>query len=620
MNTKKNKGYGALNLISVIVVTIALAFTALSLAGCPTEEHVHDWGEWTVTTAPTCMAEGVETRTCKSDGTTETRTLAIDPNAHDWDEWKDITKAATCIETGLGKRICKLNSEHTETVIPVDLVNGHDWDDWAEESEPTETVNGAEARSCKRDSTHKDHRPLWATGSAGLDFSGDFIVGTADYVYIVLKGTFSGTTLHIPAYWRGVDSTNYDDYSPVTKIFSFEGTDITAVTFAAESQIEEIGQSTFFGCTSLASVTLPAGLTTIGGDAFSDCASLASITLPASLTTIGENAFANCTSLASITLPDSVTSIGSHAFFGCTSLTSVTIGKGVTEIGDSAFYGCTSLTSITVDAGNQHCRIQNDILYTTTAIVFVIKEPSGSITIPEGITTIDSSVFSNSRDLTGISIPASVTNIENLMVLTNCTKLASITVNANNQHYSSESNILYNKAKTAILFVPLAISGSITIPNGITTIGENAFYASRITDISIPASVTEIGKDAFFSCYGLVSITVDANNQHYTVQNNILYNEAKTELLIATSGISGDVTLPASLTNIRTTAFAIRQNITSITIPASVTSVGSRAFAMWTVEQTINVAGYADQAAADTAWGNGWRNTCNATVKYAGES
>jgi len=91
---------------------------------------------------------------------------------------------------------------------------------------------------------------------------------------------------------------------------------------------------------------IPDGVTSIGNSAFYKCSSLTSITIPDSVTSIGEWAFA-CCSLTSITIPDSVTSIGDYAFIGCTGLTSVTIGNSVTSIESYAFSGCSSLTSIT---------------------------------------------------------------------------------------------------------------------------------------------------------------------------------------------------------------------------------------------------------------------------------
>ena len=90
------------------------------------------------------------------------------------------------------------------------------------------------------------------------------------------------------------------------------------VKFSEEKYTKVIGDSAFYGCSSLTSITLPPNsLTTIGKGAFYRCSSLTSITLPDSLTTIGDWAFSGCSSLTSITLPDSLTTIGNDAFFGC---------------------------------------------------------------------------------------------------------------------------------------------------------------------------------------------------------------------------------------------------------------------------------------------------------------
>ncbi len=85
----------------------------------------------------------------------------------------------------------------------------------------------------------------------------------------------------------------------------------------------EIGADTFYGCSSLTSITIPDGVTTIGNAAFQECSSLTSITIPDGVTTIKSDTFYGCSSLASITIPDGVTSIRIDAFRGCSSLTSV---------------------------------------------------------------------------------------------------------------------------------------------------------------------------------------------------------------------------------------------------------------------------------------------------------
>ena len=61
---------------------------------------------------------------------------------------------------------------------------------------------------------------------------------------------------------------------------------------------------------------------------------------------IGEQAFYGCSGLASITIPNSVETIGSQAFEGCSGLVSVVIGSGVVSIDYSAFDGCINISKI----------------------------------------------------------------------------------------------------------------------------------------------------------------------------------------------------------------------------------------------------------------------------------
>ena len=121
-----------------------------------------------------------------------------------------------------------------------------------------------------------------------------------------------------------------------------------ATAYEIPEGIISIGDSAFYSCKSLTSITLPDSVTSIGDEAFSLCESLTSITIPDGVTSIGDEAFCSCESLTSITIPDSVTSIGDDAFSWCYSLTSITIPDSVTSIGDRAFSRCYSLTSITI--------------------------------------------------------------------------------------------------------------------------------------------------------------------------------------------------------------------------------------------------------------------------------
>ena len=123
---------------------------------------------------------------------------------------------------------------------------------------------------------------------------------------------------------------------------------ISSSTYTIPQGITAIGDSAFYYCDSLTSVSIPDSVTAIGDSAFSYCDSLTSVSIPDSVTAIGDEAFYSCSSLTSVNIPDSVTSIGDRAFSYCDSLTSVSIPNSVTAIGDRAFYYCDSLTSVSI--------------------------------------------------------------------------------------------------------------------------------------------------------------------------------------------------------------------------------------------------------------------------------
>ena len=138
---------------------------------------------------------------------------------------------------------------------------------------------------------------------------------------------------------------------------------LTTVTFEKESQLKTIGGDYYYGgafsdCTALTSIEIPASVETIGNTAFWGCSSLATVTFEkgSRLKTIGNNAYYRCTSLTSIEIPASVETIEKKAFMHCSSLATVTFEKGSqlkTIAGDSydgAFSDCTALTSIEIPA------------------------------------------------------------------------------------------------------------------------------------------------------------------------------------------------------------------------------------------------------------------------------
>ena len=165
--------------------------------------------------------------------------------------------------------------------------------------------------------------------------------------------------------------------------------------------VTSIGNTAFYSCFGLTSVTIPNSVTSIGGAAFSSCSGLTSVTIPNSVTSIGGSAFYGCSGLTSVTIPNSVTSIGDYAFYSCSGLTSVTIPNSVTSIGDHAFYNCSGLTSVTIP--NSVTSIEN----------FAFEDCSGltSVTIPNSVTSIGTRAFYECGGLTSVNIGNGVKSI-----------------------------------------------------------------------------------------------------------------------------------------------------------------------------------------------------------------
>ena len=176
---------------------------------------------------------------------------------------------------------------------------------------------------------------------------------------------------------------------------------ISSSTYTIPQGITAIGDSAFYYCDSLTSVSIPDSVTSIGDNAFYFCESLTSVTIPDSVTAIGDSAFSYCDSLTSVSIPDSVTAIGDEAFYSCSSLTSVNIPDSVTSIGDRAFSYCDSLTSVSIP--DSVTAIGNRAFYYCKSLT--------SVSIPDSVTAIGDSAFSSCESLTSVTIPDSVTSI-----------------------------------------------------------------------------------------------------------------------------------------------------------------------------------------------------------------
>ena len=440
-------------------------------------------------------------------------------------------------------------------------------------------------------------------GSYSLDYQFRTVDGKKE---VVIRGygenkANSGrrsTTIVIPSVISAPSSySNYADYQNVP--------------------VKSIYQNAFrvdFGCPE--NVTIPASVESIGVNAFtcgdsSTYATLKSLTIEenSKLTSIGDYAFQNQKLLAgNITIPAGVTEIGDQAFEGCASITGITF-KGAGTIGDKAFYNCSGVTN-------------NLVLPTgTTSIGESAFQKYGktplNITLPEGLKSIGKSAFYSAKLNGGIVIPSTVETMgdgafNGAVCKSNNSETGTLTFAKSSSgtcKLTAIPNAAFNNCDRLV--------GSLTIPNTVTSIGDNAFQkcgfdgtltlSTKLTSIgqsafsscsgfkgnlTIPDTVTVLEASAFYECSGFDG-TIKISKNITTIPQKAFYNCSKltggltlptnlvsigSQAFYGCSGLTGALNIPSKVTAIPKETFIGCSGFTSLTMPSGITTIGESAF------------------------------------------
>ena len=187
----------------------------------------------------------------------------------------------------------------------------------------------------------------------------------------------------------------------------------------------------------------------------------------------------------------------------------VMINDGVKTVGRNAFTFCEFLTDVSLprgltkigDSAFSYCEQLHTINIPDELIMiddsaFKSCDDLLEVILPDDLNSIGKMAFSGSG-LTTITIPKGVTEIGD-GAFCFCRKLTELNVVAGNSNYFVENGALFNYAMTELLWFPYRGTSKYTIPDGVTTIRPYCFYYSNIEEISIPNSVAIIGSDAFW--------------------------------------------------------------------------------------------------------------------------
>lgn len=207
----------------------------------------------------------------------------------------------------------------------------------------------------------------------------------------------------------------------------------------------------------------------------------------------------------------------------------------------------------------------------------------GDIIIPSTlgdypVITIGNNVFYDRNDLTRVTIPDTVTRIEDFAFY-GCSNLTDIAIP---NSVTTIGNFSFCNCSNLI---------SVTIGDLVNSIGDYGFSGcSNLTSVTIGNSVNFFGASVFQLCTSLTKFHVSEGNMAYCSADGILFNKDKSILIQYPIGRSQtNYVIPDSVIIIKSSAFSDCSSIISITIPDSVTEIGDYAFANCSSLSFINI-------------------------------
>lgn len=321
--------------------------------------------------------------------------------------------------------------------------------------------------------------------------------------------------------------------------YAFEGNqNIKTITFLGD--VAKIGTSAFSGCTNLTSFVDKKGfekLDRIGDAAFKDCPNFVGLDLTnaTNLTYIGTSAFSNCSSISSFDLSNTkVEEIAPNILSGCLNINELKFSSVTNGFGHSMVDGCALLTEVTIPAsiiyiskinsqafiGSGITTINVDPLSTilqgggstvltnnATQLFMVAPAISGSLEIPEGVTSISTSAFICKPEIETIVLPASYTGFSN--VFSSLLSLKSFEVAEGNTQYSSKDGLLLNYAGDKLMALPMNIGVEYQMPEGPKVIASNSISQNTIVEmLTLAPGLESIEANGISGCTSLKSMTI----------------------------------------------------------------------------------------------------------------
>lgn len=373
----------------------------------------------------------------------------------------------------------------------------------------------------------------------------------------------------------------YGVYSSEYSYMFKECTSLKRVVLSKNAK--KIPRSMFYGCSNLADITIPEGVTTIYG-AFYGISADAEIFIPDSVTSIEVWPDCKTTMPCRFAFENNGNNYKHEGYYfyhmngkddhdedNCT------VCHRTGSAGSDATYDMTLSGKVTISgSGSVSC------------YAWVVTNDTTSLIIKDGIYYVDG--FTNCKKLKSVVLSDSVKKIgsfsgcenlksivigkglENDFYFENCPQLESVTISSENPNYTSINGVIYNKDGTKLIYYPTNLPGEeYVVPESVENISSYAFYYNQnLKKITVPASAQAVGRSDsrhwFEYCKSLE--TVILNNTVNNVPDSFFSN----------CGALKEIVVPEGTEYIDYRAFYLCKNLKTITLPTYINQINAGAF------------------------------------------
>lgn len=353
---------------------------------------------------------------------------------------------------------------------------------------------------------------------------------------------------------------------------------VSVETIVLPPHVTAIGKGAFFNCFDLKNISLPNGITRIETTAFGGCLSLESLQLPNRLQEMGAYMFTHCKELKEITIPDGVKIIRKRSFEQTPRLSVINLPQRLEKIDDEAFLSASGVVRLTLpegvqETGNntfQFCDRLEEISFPSSLrrvgkSAFQECGALRKVHFNEGLESIEDWAFAQCPSLEGVNLPSSMITIHK-EAFDRCKAMKTLTL-------GGTQNI-----------GELAFRGCdglthLELPSTMRLVDYGAFAeCGALKEVIIPNAPIELVQNPFLGCDQMERFVINGNNDHYKVDQGVLYTKDGKKLISFPNKAASEYTILEGTERLEDFAFWFCTNLQKISLPYSFAAFGWRAF------------------------------------------